>query len=95
MREPRDPLLKVVIGLGSTMSALSFFSTLGFVIRLGALWPSADSSAQVGLWVLSSSATPAAQPDRAGAGRNLAVRDTLMILPQVHLRKPCYDFYFL
>ena len=20
---------------------------------------------------------------------------TLMILPQVHLRKPCYDFYFL
>ena len=22
-------------------------------------------------------------------------RSTLMILPQVHLRKPCYDFYFL
>ncbi len=22
-------------------------------------------------------------------------RDSLMILPQVHLRKPCYDFYFL
>ena len=21
--------------------------------------------------------------------------DSLMILPQVHLRKPCYDFYFL
>ena len=21
--------------------------------------------------------------------------DTIMILPQVHLRKPCYDFYFL
>ena len=21
--------------------------------------------------------------------------DPLMILPQVHLRKPCYDFYFL
>jgi len=20
---------------------------------------------------------------------------TVMILPQVHLRKPCYDFYFL
>jgi hypothetical protein len=20
---------------------------------------------------------------------------TIMILPQVHLRKPCYDFYFL
>lgn len=26
---------------------------------------------------------------RAGAS------GTLMILPQVHLRKPCYDFYFL
>lgn len=24
-----------------------------------------------------------------------ACRKTLMILPQVHLRKPCYDFYFL
>ena len=22
-------------------------------------------------------------------------RNTIMILPQVHLRKPCYDFYFL
>jgi hypothetical protein len=21
--------------------------------------------------------------------------DSVMILPQVHLRKPCYDFYFL
>jgi hypothetical protein len=21
--------------------------------------------------------------------------DLVMILPQVHLRKPCYDFYFL
>ena len=24
-----------------------------------------------------------------------ARQDLLMILPQVHLRKPCYDFYFL
>jgi len=22
-------------------------------------------------------------------------RQSIMILPQVHLRKPCYDFYFL
>ena len=22
-------------------------------------------------------------------------RESVMILPQVHLRKPCYDFYFL
>lgn len=24
-----------------------------------------------------------------------AAGNPLMILPQVHLRKPCYDFYFL
>jgi len=23
------------------------------------------------------------------------VLESIMILPQVHLRKPCYDFYFL
>ena len=27
--------------------------------------------------------------------RGLNVGYVLMILPQVHLRKPCYDFYFL
>ena len=27
--------------------------------------------------------------------RACAARDSIMILPQVHLRKPCYDFYFL
>ncbi len=29
-----------------------------------------------------------AQQEKAGL-------DSIMILPQVHLRKPCYDFYFL
>ena len=27
--------------------------------------------------------------------RSVLVRVTTMILPQVHLRKPCYDFSFL
>jgi hypothetical protein len=27
--------------------------------------------------------------------RSILVRVTTMILPQVHLRKPCYDFSFL
>lgn len=31
----------------------------------------------------------------ARARRKPAFRPSLMILPQVHLRKPCYDFYFL
>ena len=34
---------------------------------------------------------------RLFAGRELSPREraAIMILPQVHLRKPCYDFYFL
>lgn len=28
-------------------------------------------------------------------GTQTTETETLMILPQVHLRKPCYDFYFL
>jgi hypothetical protein len=41
-------------------------------------------------------------PDYEAGGFLLQVTEThamqhfvLMILPQVHLRKPCYDFYFL
>lgn len=36
--------------------------------------------------------------DSSASGRRVgrrALGTTLMILPQVHLRKPCYDFYFL
>lgn len=37
------------------------------------------------------------QEARAGGhgGHRAAAALSLMILPQVHLRKPCYDFYFL
>ena len=33
----------------------------------------------------------------AVTGRDLerGATETVMILPQVHLRKPCYDFYFI
>jgi hypothetical protein len=30
-----------------------------------------------------------------GQRQPLHLCSTIMILPQVHLRKPCYDFYFL
>ena len=33
--------------------------------------------------------------DSARAGMRPCLFFALMILPQVHLRKPCYDFYFL
>ncbi|KAJ3870845.1 hypothetical protein F5051DRAFT_341625 [Lentinula edodes] len=29
------------------------------------------------------------------ASNNPPPKNSIMILPQVHLRKPCYDFYFL
>ncbi len=29
------------------------------------------------------------------AAKKAHSRNSIMILPQVHLRKPCYDFYFL
>ena len=36
-----------------------------------------------------------ASTGKAGDRRKTSTRPALMILPQVHLRKPCYDFYFL
>ena len=34
-------------------------------------------------------------PSQSSSRRTVAPRVTIMILTQVHLRKPCYDFYFL
>ena len=37
-------------------------------------------------------------PSRQGGGKaseRLRLSNSLLILPQVHLRKPCYDFYYL
>jgi hypothetical protein len=59
-------------------------------------WALRRQMCTVGLQGLSGEGSPAARGlSVPGAGRALTVRDTLMILPQVHLRKPCYDFYFL
>lgn len=38
---------------------------------------------------------PAPTPDYYTSSRSSAMQDSTMILPQVHLRKPCYDFSFL
>ena len=38
---------------------------------------------------------PSAQAEFSPQTLTEARLDSLMILPQVHLRKPCYDFYFL
>jgi hypothetical protein len=100
MREPRDPLLKVVQLLGDTGSQSIRLNTWGLVMRLrtkGALAPSAvrRECAQGGLQRLDGDGIPLHGPFGPEQGSPSAARDTLMILPQVHLRKPCYDFYFL
>ena len=41
-------------------------------------------------------ARPGAQADYSKQSKQASrFSNSLMILPQVHLRKPCYDFYFL
>lgn len=40
-------------------------------------------------------ASPSPAPGSHTSSRSSAVQDSTMILPQVHLRKPCYDFSFL
>ena len=86
LREPRYPLLRVVL--------VSYFDALSRQSRLG----------QGLKKVLKKYGKQLAPPPNTTSTRCRRVRDVhrglkrgyvLMILPQVHLRKPCYDFYFL
>ena len=83
--EPRHPLLKVVMvyfgwAAGCSTAAHSF-----------SFW----------FWFFGVGTGDGAPPERTrvgvygspGVGRSFDL--SVMILPQVHLRKPCYDFYFL
>jgi hypothetical protein len=63
MREPRDPLLKVLF-------IIMFYVRYYLFVKVR---------------------RPTVHRCMKGKG----LRQSLMILPQVHLRKPCYDFYFL
>ena len=88
MPEPRDPLLKVL--LIKCFSDCTNCTSWGF--------SGGHSPAGAGR------SSPARQSNkisshgwrvsRAGQASCVASR-SVMILPQVHLRKPCYDFYFL
>ena len=93
MPEPRDPLLKVLTDLSKTHSD----DSLSDRVRVGV---SGGRSPGGGC-------PPTAPRKGAGPPKQRGTIDTdgrlaprrvprsLMILPQVHLRKPCYDFYFL
>lgn len=88
MPEPRDPLLKV-------LNNLYFHSDCNlhteFVGVFGGRGPGSVSPP---------AATRAGPPKQQGTINTGGRLDpegphSVMILPQVHLRKPCYDFYFL
>ena len=91
MLEPRDPLLKVfndcVLVLGHHGNRMVWASGgRGPVRRPVRGSPGPAKATEVGRHGVKSRG-----PKPPGARGPISV----MILPQVHLRKPCYDFYFL
>jgi hypothetical protein len=91
MPEPRDPLLKVLIDLEKITQTAIFNRSVHRCLRR------ARARRRKG---------PSRRPLRAGPPKQQGMVNTggrldpegphsVMILPQVHLRKPCYDFYFL
>jgi hypothetical protein len=107
MPEPRDPLLKVLTDQFLTSFPLRQHSltTVAFRGRSPAgTGPGATLTSREppgGQWRARRSNT--VRSTRVGGlgstppppGRGSGDPRSVMILPQVHLRKPCYDFYFL
>jgi hypothetical protein len=95
MREPRDPLLKVVQFFFLLLQQTRRSDTCdGFIRDEGRGPGSPRGGAQgVGEREMKTETRRARRPRRDAATTSL--ERSLMILPQVHLRKPCYDFYFL
>jgi hypothetical protein len=82
MPEPRDPLLKVFRSIFKKIPRTEPFKGFLRVFRQVTL-PKQKSKSPEG------PAKDGRHPLFYGGSRSI------MILPQVHLRKPCYDFYFL
>ena len=97
MREPRDPLLKVV--LYRVKRIKTFHETsLRRVCKDVELQKEDRVFRTIGLqrvhrceWMRKQSV----HMPHLGGQQQPVFDDSVMILPQVHLRKPCYDFYFL
>ena len=87
MPEPRDPLLKVLnnLYLDSDCNFHTEFKVSSAGAARGQMPPGGRE------------AGPPKQQGTINTGGRLNSENSrsVMILPQVHLRKPCYDFYFL
>ena len=92
MPEPRDPLLKVL-----TVSLLRAQTALLSGMKVGVV-PGGLRAPLPGKGRFWARSPPKQQGSVVTGGRLGAPEGnphSVMILPQVHLRKPCYDFYFL
>lgn len=87
MPEPRDPLLKVLINF-------AYRSDCTIIQRSKVSSAGADQGTKP---PGGREAGPPKQRGTVNMGGRLDPEGphSVMILPQVHLRKPCYDFYFL
>ena len=88
MPEPRDPLLKVLTDLAMMLRPQSSDSVQWCLRRARARGRRPPGGREAG---------PPKQQGTINTGGRLNSENSrsVMILPQVHLRKPCYDFYFL
>ena len=99
MREPRDPLLKVVCIFITSNS--TFQNNIQEIVKETWTWRAVlyqkkpkNSRPTVGAQRRNEiKMTGVHMPQEAS--NNPLKFYSIMILPQVHLRKPCYDFYFL
>ena len=93
MHEPRDPPLEVVnvfyISMSRTTVEVLVIQVCWINIRFVRTWGEIEIS-------LKRASRERPLPHMLVTIHSGFVEgQTVMILPQVHLRKPCYDFYFL
>ncbi|KAJ5710283.1 hypothetical protein N7493_009320 [Penicillium malachiteum] len=88
MPEPRDPLLKVLTNLANRSDCKLQTAFKGVSGRRGPGGEKPPGGREAGLPKQQGTINTGGRLDPEGP-------HSVMILPQVHLRKPCYDFYFL
>ena len=90
MRKPRDPLLKVVHYSVECTTITYMYILVSIIKKNGKLFSRLPLKVHKGIcgWRVR-----VEQHVQDAVSRLSCL--SVMILPQVHLRKPCYDFYFL